>query len=437
MRDLLESIITKLSSHGAESDLIYTTNKSLKMSAQKGEISEFKVSSSQVLGARVIKEGRVGISFTEAMDEESLNFMIVEALRNAKNSHENIHEKIIEHSGNLIDCAFYNEEEVDLSTKVNKTLELESLVKKGDSFVTSVPHNSYAENEFTSLYLSSSGRFTSFRDKVFSVSTSALMDHNGKKANYYDSHFSHRFCDLDWDKVIKKSLFYAREFLNESPLPTGKYHVTFSADCLQSIVGCFSNFFSGKAAMDKINPWSSHLGQQVVSTDLSIHDIPQLDQSFRKSFFDSEGVEQCSLTLIEDGKLKSLYHNSVTANYFSTLSTGHASRSPLGPLGISGTHLLIQGKNPGTLPPKYVEIIQMDGLFSGANRVNGNFSVAIKGHLWERGERIKSVGNCTLSGNFQELLKNVEVTGTLLSSSTDGTFFTVPLLFGDLSIAGV
>ncbi len=437
MRDILENITEKLSTRGAESDLIFSTNKSLKMSAQKGEISEYKVSSSQILGVRVIKEGRVGISFTEALDEESVNFMITEALRNAQNSHENIHEKILGHSGDLVDCAFYAEEDVELSTKIKKTLELESLVKKADSLVTSVPHNFYSENEFTTLYLSSSGRFTSFRDKAFSISTSALMDKSGKKANYYDSHLTHRFCDLDWDKVIKKSLFYAREFLNESPLSTGKYHVTFSADCLQSIMGCFSNFFSGKAAMDKVNPWTPHLGQEVISADLSIHDIPQFDQSFRKSFFDSEGVEQSPLTLIEDGNLKSFYHNSVTSNYYSTLTTGHASRSALGPLGVSGTHFIIQGKNPKTLPSKYVEVIQMDGLFSGANRVNGNFSVAIKGHLWDRGERIKSVGNCTLSGNFQELLKNVEVTGTLLSSSTDGTFFTVPLLFGDLSIAGV
>jgi PmbA protein len=436
MRDFLESIIEKLSSHGAESDLIFSTNKSLKMSAQKGEISEYKVSSSQVLGVRVIKEQRVGISFTEALDEESVNFMITEALRNAQNSHENMHEKILGHSGELVDCTFYAEEEVELSTKIKKTLELESLVKKGDSLVTSVPHNSYAENEFTSVYLSSSGRFTRFRDKVFSVSTSALMDKNGKKANYYDSHLAHRFCELDWDKVIQKSLFHAREFLNESPLPTGKYNVTFSADCLQSIMGCFSNFFSGKAAMDKINPWAQHLGHKVISADLSIYDIPQFDQSFRKSFFDSEGVEQSSLSLIEEGSLKSFYHNSVTGNYFNTYTTGHASRSALGPISVSGTHFVIQGKNLKTLPSKYVEVIQMDGLFSGANRVNGNFSVAIKGHLWDGGERVKSVGNCTLSGNFQELLTNVEVIGTLLSSSTDGTFFTVPLLFGDLSVAG-
>lgn len=88
------------------------------------------------------------------------------------------------------------------------------------------------------------------------------------------------------------------------------------------------------------------------------------------------------------------------------------------------------------MPPKYLEVIQMDGLYSGANRVTGNFSVAVKGHVWENGKRVMTFGNITLSGNLIELLKNVEVVGENLMSSTDESFFSVPLMFHGLSIAG-
>ena len=78
----------------------------------------------------------------------------------------------------------------------------------------------------------------------------------------------------------------------------------------------------------------------------------------------------------------------------------------------------------------------MDGLYSGANRVNGNFSVAVKGYFWENNQKVMTFGNITLSGNIVELLSRVEVTGDQLQSSTDQSFFSVPLIFHDLSIAG-
>jgi PmbA protein len=188
--------------------------------------------------------------------------------------------------------------------------------------------------------------------------------------------------------------------------------------------------------MDKVNPWANNLGEQVISKDISIVDSPDYAQSFRISKFDSEGVLQKPMALIQDGVLQSFLHNSVTANYFKTQTTGHASRGASSSLNVSGTHFLIQGKNQKPLPSKYMEVIQMDGLHSGANRVTGNFSVAVKGYLWENGQKTMTFGNITLSGNLMELLKNVEVVGEKVEASTDLSFFSVPLVFNELSIAG-
>jgi predicted Zn-dependent protease len=97
---------------------------------------------------------------------------------------------------------------------------------------------------------------------------------------------------------------------------------------------------------------------------------------------------------------------------------------------------VIQGKNVKAPPARYLEIIQMDGLYSGANRVTGNFSAGVKGYIWEDGVRTSTFGNITLSGNLMELLNNVEVNGVNILSSRDQSFFSVPLMFNDLSIAG-
>jgi len=432
----MDRVMNQVSDLKAEADLILSTSKSLKMSAQNGAISEYKVSSAQILGIRVIKNGSVGISYTEAMDDDSVKYMIGQAIQNAETNEPNQNEKILELTGILSDESSYPENDTDIKFKTQKALELESEVKARDSRVVAVPHNGYSENEFTSLYLTSKGRFTKYSDKSYSIISSALLDDKGKKANFYDYNLAHTFNELKWDKVIDTSLFHARNILEEKSLPTGKYHVLFSPDSLKSLIECFSNFYSAKSAMDKVNPWSEKLGEQVVSKDISIEDQPLHDQAFRISKFDSEGVVRKPLSLIQDGMLKSFLHNSVTGNYFKTTTTGHGSRGAGSSLNVAGTHFLISGKNIKPRPNKYMEVIQMDGLHSGANRVTGNFSVAVKGYLWENNQKVMTFGNITLSGNLIELLKNVEVVGSELESSIDLSFFSVPLMFNDLSIAG-
>jgi PmbA protein len=436
MRKVMERVLNELSDHKAQGDVILSGSKSLKMSAQKGAIAEYKVSSSQILGIRVIKDDRVGISYSEALDEESLKFMIQQALSNAEESAEDEFEKILELKGELTDDADYREQEVDVSVKTQLALDLESKVKERDSRVTAVPYNSFSENEYYSQYQSSSGRYTSFKDKIYSITSSALMEDRGKKASFYDFHSAHVFQDLNANGVIENSLFHATNILQEQTLPTGKYPVVFDMDSLKNLIHCFSNLYSAKAALDKMNPWSEKLGELVASQDISLTDEPAFKEAFRHSVFDSEGARQCDLKLIDKGVLKSFYHNSVTARKFGIKTTAHASRGPASSLGISGTHMVLRGHNLKPMPLRYLEVIQMDGLFSGANRVTGNFSVAVKGYVWERGERVMTFGNCTLSGNLLELLKRLEVTGHEIRSSTDKSFFSVPLIFHDLSIAG-
>lgn len=436
MKKLMENVINKITDHKAEADLIYSGSKSLKLSSQKGTLSEYKVSSSQILGIRVIKDSKVGIAYTEALDQDSLDFMIKEALNNAEMSEANPHEMILDQSGEISDVIKYQDESVSIDTKTKLAIEMETLVKGADKRVVAVPYNSFSENEVEQYYLSSRGRNTHFKDQSFSITSSALMEENGKKSSYYDYQSAHLFNELNPEKVRSTALTYAKDFLREESIPTGRYSIQFTEDCLKEMIGCFSNFFSAKAAIDKVNPWSQKLGEIVTSSDLNITDEPLYAKSYRISKFDSEGVERQSLSLVKDGVLTSFYHNSVTANKLATKTTGHASRGPGSSIGVSGTDIVITGKNIKVMPSRYLEIVQLDGLYSGANRVNGNFSAGVKGYLWENGERKVVFGNITLSGNMMDLLKKVEVTGTDLRASTDQSFFSQPLVFHDLSIAG-
>lgn len=436
MKKFLEEVVNKITDKKAESDLILSNAKSLSLNTQNGAISSYKVSSSQILGVRIIKDGRVGLSFTESFDPESVDYMIKQALENAETSEPNPHERILEMSGTVIDEVHYPEAEVDVNRKTEMILGVEAKIRELEPRVSAVPHNGFSENEFESYYLSSRGRHTIFKDKSYSIGSSVLLDAQGKKANFSHYDVSHTFEGLKVQHVIDTALFHSRNILEEKVLPSGKYAVRFSEDSLKNLIECFANFYSGKSAMDKMNPWGDKIGEKVISSDLTIIDHPFYKDAFRASKFDSEGVERAPLTLIKDGVLQGLCQNSVTASHFKTKTTAHGARGASSSLGVTGTEFLIQGKNVKPMPRKYLEVIQMDGLYSGANRVTGNFSVAVKGYVWENGKRNLTFGNVTLAGNLIDLLQKVEVIGDEILSSTDSSFFSVPLIFHDLSIAG-
>ena len=67
--------------YGADQcDVILSEGESLSISAQLGKVDKYKISGSSVLGLRVIKDGHIGLSYSEAQDKESIQLMCKKAL---------------------------------------------------------------------------------------------------------------------------------------------------------------------------------------------------------------------------------------------------------------------------------------------------------------------------------------------------------------------
>ena len=138
--------------------------------------------------------------------------------------------------------------------------------------------------------------------------------------------------------------------------------------------------------------------------------------------------------------LKSFYHNSKTSRYLNTENTSHGQRTPKGNLGISPTNLVIT-KGESTQQEMYtdtvIEVLSMQGLHSGTDPISGDFSVAISGYLKKDGKVIQAIRGTTLSGNFYQLLNQIDLLGKELHSNTSGDFFAPLIRFGNLSVSGV
>lgn len=425
---------------GAQADVMLQRGESLSLSAQNGKIDKTSVSSSQILGLRYIRDQRVGVSYTESFDEASLARLITNAANNARFAAQNPYEHIIVGGQSFVeDAPAYNQpDSAPIQEKIALTLELESAVKK-DSRVKSSPYNGYADGVGEFYYGNHLGTRAYHRERSFTCGTSALASEGDKQAMFYDRSRARAFKDLDVQRIVRRTLDHAIPLLDAKPIPTGEYDVVFDINALRALLGCFASVFSAKAAKEGKTSWKDKLGAVVADKRITWRDLPAYGPAFSHSSFDDEGMARKDLTLIQSGVLQSFYHNTATAEFFKTHTTGHASRSPQGPLGVSGTQWVIE---PGTeddqalLSGRVLKVFNLQGLHSGTNAITGHISLGAEGFLLQDGKEIQPVKNITVAGNLFTLLQSVEAVGRTLQADTMDDFFSPMIRFKGLRIAG-
>lgn len=441
LKTKLENIVELSKKNGADQcDAILSKGESFSLSAQNSEIDKYKVSGAQVIGVRVIKDSKVGISYTESFDAASLEIAAKSAVENAMNSEVNEFESIDNSNGEFVFESEFKKDNSTTEEKIDFCLKLESEVKERDSRVQSVPYNGLSESESASYYLNSNGVFGFSSEYYQSCYTSALLQEGGESSMHYHGTIGRKLSDLNVDDCVTESLTHASEWMKAKPLSTGNYDIIFELDAFSEILGCFSSIFSGKGAMEKTNPFLEKLGKKVANESLTISDIPKYKDAFFQSHFDSEGIAHKDLTLIENGVLKSFYHNSATGKFFKQASTGHASRGAKSALGVGGTTKVISAGKIGAsdiVSGEYFEVHSLQGLHSGANSVSGEFSFAASGYLCNDGKRTQPVKGVTVSGNFHKMLLELNIIGDTVLATHDRGFFSPKLRFEKMSVAGV
>ncbi len=442
MRAELKETLELARSLGAEEcDVILTEGKSLSLNAQEGRIDKHQVTSSRVIGVRVIREHRTGISYSEDLSPSSLRTMVESALHSSRYSEPDETQSIRVPAEEILDLneEIYRKDETPIEEKIALALRLEREVRSRDARVSAVPYNGFAEGESHHHYANHLGLSVYEREKSFSCYTSALMKDGAKNALYYRGRTARTFLELDPEGAISETLDLTSTLLDATPVPTGRYDVVFDPEALQSLLSCFTGLFSGKAVKEGYSRFADSLGKSIAHPELTLSDRPRFAQGFHQVLTDSEGVRKKDLTFIENGVLRSFYHNTATARHFGVESTGHASRGPKSHLGTSLTQLVIE---PGSAEKERIwsgpvlRIFALDGLHAGVNASSGAFSLAASGELRSDGKVLHGVKGITLSGNFFDWIRNIGAIGNELQSTKDRGFFAPEVRFSGLQVAG-
>lgn len=440
IRELLDNTMTEAKSLVDGCELMINKGTSFSLSSQKGKIDKYKVAGSQILGIRVIKNYQSGISYSEDLSPESIKLMISNAVENAKFSDEDRNEEIsIKQDPVVNENSTQHKIECTTEEKIEFSLSLEKDVFQHDSRITSAPYNGFSEIDSEYYFLNSLGTFCYEKEGYYSASTSALLKENDNTSLFYNGGLARDLKNINKDKLIEDIVGMAKDLLVATPIRTGQYDVVFEPDVFNNLFSCFKIMFSGKAAKDQTNPMRDKLNKFVFDDRISISDVADYQDAFFKYAIDSEGCPRNKMNLIESGKLTNFYHNTATANYFKTQTTGHASRGPTSSLGVAGTNLVFGAGSDSAddvWNGEVIEIHKLDGLHSGTNAISGDFSLGAAGYFCKDGKRIRPVKGITVAGNFYDMLNSIATIGTDLKHDKNKSLFLPDIRFKNLSIAG-
>jgi len=428
-------------------ELYFSAGSGFSVRVFKGEIAEYKNTSTEGVGFRGTYEGKMGYSYTENMDSDLIPRILENAASNAVVIEAAEIEKLYPGDEKYPEVVSYNPaiNDIDDAQKIKWAMEMEEYAKSLDPRVTMADYCTVTTDENHMAMANSYGLNLSQKSNMASAYVMVRVAENGQNKSATEFWVGRDFAEFDYKKLADKAAKDALSYLGASSLPSGKYQIMLNNDTARSVFGVFTSIFIAERCQKGFSLLNKgKLGEVIAAPCVTLRDDGVTDLSLDSMAFDAEGVATQNKAVIENGVLKTLLYNTKTAAIDGVKSTGNASKQGYGgAIQTSATNYylvpgeksydeLMQGMDKGVI------ITDLAGLHSGVNPISGDFSVSADGYYVEGGKIVKPVEQITIAGNFYEVLKNIQAVGNDLQFRSMGSMSVgMPsVLIGELSVAG-
>ncbi len=413
---------------------------SVRVNQQK--IEDFKYADANGLSVRVIQKGVEGYAYTERLDEEAYKLVVDEALKNSSytDSDEEVVLDNFPPASREVDEYNPQLEKISVEERIAFAKKVERIARDADPRVINIPMTVLGNATVTKKIANSKGLKKEDTANYMYAYTGVLAGNDEEKRMSYETLMIKDITAMDADALARTAVKKTVDLLDSKPVETGMYSVVLNNEMMADMMSTFAGVFSAQAVQEGRSLFAGKLTTQVANDKITIIDDGLYPGGFATSAFDGEGYPSMTTMLIENGVLRSYLHNTKTARKEGVESTGNASRSYKGPVGISTTNFYLKPgetsrKELFATHPQIIEIVSLQGLHSGANTISGDFSLSGEGFLWENGVRQYSLKTFTVSGNFLKMLNNTEAVGDDFKFNTS-SFGAPSVLVGTLSISG-
>ncbi|WP_324730391.1 TldD/PmbA family protein [Lysinibacillus fusiformis] len=424
-----------------EAEVYYEQNKSIKCMLYKGEIDSYETSEDGGLSLRGLYNGKMGYSYTEKLDDESIPFLINSSKANANILDEDEGIAIFDGSSEYPSYDYYNEklETIGISEKIELLRSIEEKIRAYDSRIITLDYCFMEEFTAERSLVNSKNLALSHKENGFVIFLSTVVKEGEEMKTGSYLKMTRDFHSLQADAIAKEAAEEALANLGEKSIPGGKYPIILRSDASASLLETFMPILSAENAQKDQSLFKGKVGQKVASEAVTLLSTPFHPAALSGANFDGEGVATKEQEIILEGTLQTLLHNRKTAKKDNCETTGHAHKhSYKGALTIAPQNLyistgektldgLIHSVRNGVL------ITELSGLHSGTNTVSGDFSVAAKGFHIENGKIASPVKQMTIAGNFFEVLHDIKETSSELYFLPQG-YGSSSLLVKELSV---
>ncbi len=401
-----------------EFDIYLLSSKGFEVDAKSGKVEKIRIPQTRGMAIRVITDGKLGFAYTTDMSEDGIKVTIECAKENSKSSEPDDYELSIP-AKNSLDFDLFDKDYENFTpeSKIEKAIELESLVLSYDERIKKVRKSTYRDTISTVAYYNSNNHYFQYTISSFSLSVMLMAEEGGSSQMGWDFEVKRYFKDINPSLVAKTAGESAVELLGGKPIETCKIPVIFKNRVFAEIIEALSPVFLGDNVLRGKSLFAEKLGTQIASRSLTIHDDPWTVEGTGSAPFDDEGTATKRKAIVEAGELKQFLLDIYSAKKLGFTPTGNGIRSSLSSLPKSGiTNLIVE---PGILNldkmirthEKVLLITDAMGIHT-INPISGEFSIGINGILFKNGEKVQPVTGCTVAGNVKELLNNISEVGS-------------------------
>ena len=268
----------------------------------------------------------------------------------------------------------------------------------------------------TKAIVSSQGMSLSDQTTSVTVYTYPTIKEEGDQTASYEYQISRRLKDIDPEWVGRSSSENALHCLGAKTVEGGVMPVILAPLAVSTVIG---GGFAGAINAEEVQFGRSYIsdaiGARIASEELHIVDDGILKGGVGSRVFDAEGVPSQRTEILSGGVLKSLLHNSYTANKDRIKNTGNASRpSYAGTPYIASSNFMITPRK-GTLDNLVSELrvgVLCRNTGDRPNMTTGDLSAMVMEGFYIKDGEVKHPVKSTLVGiNMRDLLQRVHRVG--------------------------
>ena len=396
-----------------------------------GEPELVQEAGSRGLGLRVFRDQRQAVTYTSDLRTHALEGFVADTVALARLAEPDELNRLPDAEDlarSFPDLDLYDPaaEPLDAAQAIERAVKGEKAALAFDRRVTNSEGATYSRVLGATALANSAGFAGSYRGSYSALSVEPICDdEDGKKRN---GHWwtGNRFVAKldDPEEVGREAARRTLSQLGSRKVDTCEVPVVFDPEAGRAIVGMVFGVANGSSFYRKSSYLIGREGEPAASPLVTITDDPLIPRAPGSRPFDGDGLATRKNVLLDRGILRTVLCDVYSARKLGRKSTGSAGRSTGSTPSPTTSNLVMQA---GDVSPEEVVKRTERGLYVtsmmgfGFNPTTGDFSRGAAGFWIENGELTFPVSEITISANFDDLLKRIDLVGDDLVFRTSTT----------------